>query len=175
MEGVAAIAETSEAFDELVAIHRPRIFRFALASLRDRDAAESVTQDCFLRAYRAWPQFRGDSSVQTWLTRIAINLIRDAARSRRFQFWKRADVSGSFMPDAASSPEKRLLAKQHVEAVWRALDDLSPSQRTVFLLHFMEEMDIAEIEAVTGITNATIRVHLSRAVSVVRKKLRRLK
>ena len=115
MEGVAVIAENTadhtartspEAFDELLAVHRPRIFRFAFASLRDRDAAESVTQDCFLRAYQAWPQFRGDASVQTWLTRIAINLIRDATRNRRFQFWKRAkdDVSGYFIPDAGSSP-----------------------------------------------------------------------
>jgi RNA polymerase sigma-70 factor, ECF subfamily len=191
MEGVAVIAETNpdmtarigpEAFDELVTVHRPRISRFAFASLRDRDAAESVTQDCFLRAYHAWPQFRHDCSVQTWLIRIAINLIRDAARSRRFQFWKRAqdsavlaDVSGNFIPDAGSSPEERLSAKQQVEAVWKAMDDLSPSQRTTFLLHFMEEMDIAEIEAVTGIANATIRVHLSRAVRVVRKRLRRLK
>lgn len=191
MEGVAVIAETNpdmtartspEAFDALVTIHRPRIFRFAFASLRDRDAAESVTQDCFLRAYQAWPQFRGDSSVNTWLARIAVNLIRDAARSRRFQFWKRAldsavlaDMTGNFIPDTGSSPEARLSAKQQVEAVWKAMDHLSPSQRTVFLLHFMEELDIAEIEAATGITNATIRVHLSRAVGVVRKKLRRLK
>jgi RNA polymerase sigma-70 factor, ECF subfamily len=176
MEGVAVIAETSEAFDELVAIHRPRIFRFAFASLRDRDAAESVTQDCFLRAWQAWPRFRGDSSVQTWLTRIAINLIRDSARSRRFQFWKQqADVTDCFIPDAATSPEQRLAAKQQVAAVWKAMDRLSPGQRTVFLLHFMEEMGIAEIEAATGITNATVRVHLSRAVSVIRKKLRRLK
>ena len=100
MEGAAPIAETSETFDELVAIHRQRIFRFAFASLRDRDTAESVTQDCFLRAWQAWPQFRGDSSVQTWLTRIAINLIRDAARSRRFQFWKQADTTDTFIPDA---------------------------------------------------------------------------
>ena len=191
MEGVAVIAENMadhtartdpEAFDELVAIHRPRIFRFAFASLRDRDAAESVTQDCFLRAHQAWPQFRGDSSVQTWLTKIAINLIRDAARSRRFQFWKRAqntailaDVHGNFITDTGSSPEDRLLAKQQVEAVWKAMNDLSPSQRTVFLLHFMEEMEIAEIEAATGTANATVRVHLFRAVREVRKQLRRLK
>jgi RNA polymerase sigma-70 factor (ECF subfamily) len=191
MEGVAVIAEnnrqsatgaSSQSFDELVAIHRQRIFRFAFASLRDRDAAESVTQDCFLHAYRAWPQFRGDSAVHTWLTRIVINLIRDAARSRRFQFWKHAldsavlaDVTGNFIPAAGSTPEECLSAKQQVEAVWKAMDDLSASQRTVFLLHFMEEMDIAEIERATGITNATIRVHLHRAVRVVRNKLRRLK
>ena len=174
MEGVAVIEEV--AFEELVALHRPRIFRFALASLRDRDAADSVTQDCFLRAHRAWPQFRGDSTVQTWLTRIAINLIRDSVRSRRFQFWKQqADVADVFIPDAATSPEQRLVAKQQVAAVWKAMDRLSPGQRTVFLLHFMEEMDIGEIESATGITNATVRVHLCRAVREVRSQLRRLK
>jgi len=161
MEGVAVIAENNgesatgaapQSFDDMVAIHRPQIFRFALASLRERDAAESVTQDCFLRAYRAWPGFRGDSSVQTWLTRIAINLIRDAARSRRFQFWKRAqdsavltDVDGKFTPDTGSSPEALLFSKRQVEAVWKAMDDLSASQRTVFLLHFMEEMGLPKL------------------------------
>ena len=187
MNGAAVIEETTtradpESFDDLVAIHRPRIFRFALASLRDRDAAETVTQDCFMRAYQAWSGFRGQSTVQTWLTSIAINLIRDATSSQRFQFWKRAhatavlaDVNGNFIPDGGSSQEDRISAKQHVAAVWKALDDLSPSQRIVFLLRFMEEMEIAEIEAATGITNATIRVHLSRAVREVRDKLRRLK
>lgn len=178
MEGLAV----REDFEELVALHRPRIYRFALASLRDHDAADTVAQDCFLRAYRAWPKFRGDSSVQTWLMKIAVNLIRDAARVRRIQFWRRArgsavllDVEGNFIADTCSSAEERVSARQQVEAVWKALDDLSPSQRTVFLLRFMEEMDIAEIEAATGITNATIRVHLSRAVRVVRKKLGRVK
>jgi RNA polymerase sigma-70 factor (ECF subfamily) len=191
MKGAAAIAENNadiaadagrQSFDELVTVHRPRIFRFALACLRDRDAAETVTQDCFMRAYQAWGGFRGESSVQTWLTRIVLNLIRDATKSQRFQFWKRAhatavlaDVNGNYIPDGGSSAEDRISAKQHVAAVWKAVDHLSPSQRTVFLLHFMEEMDIAEIEAITGIANATIRVHLSRAVREIRNKLRRLK
>src|SRR5947209_2596946 len=80
-------------FDSVVEIYRPRIFRFALASLRDRDAAETVAQDCFLKAHKAWGQFRGDSSVHTWLMQIAVNLVRDVSRNRRFQFWKRAQAS----------------------------------------------------------------------------------
>src|SRR5258708_1591634 len=78
-------------FDDVVRVYRPRIFRFALASLCDRDAAESLTQDCFLKAFTAWDRFRGDSNVQTWLLQIAINLVRDAGRNRRLQFWKRAE------------------------------------------------------------------------------------
>src|SRR5712692_7492946 len=89
---VAATMEqdaAAEDFDAVVRIYRPRIFRLALASLRDRDVAESITQDCFFKAYKAWGRFRGEASIQTWLMQIAINLIRDAARSRRFQFWRR--------------------------------------------------------------------------------------
>ena len=70
-----------EKFAELAASHRLRVFRFALGSLRNRDAAEDVTQDCLLRAHLAWERFRGDCSPQTWLIGIANNLIRDA-RSR---------------------------------------------------------------------------------------------
>ena len=185
MEGLAAIAERRpetgvETFEALVELHRAKVFRFALASLRDRDVAESVTQDCFLRAYQARDTFRGDSSVQTWLMKIAVNLIRDAARSRRFQFWRRANASallidsaGNFIPDTGSSPEARASAKQQITAMWKAVDRLSPNQRRVFLLHFMEGMDPAEITEVTGITNATVRVHLSRAVRTVREKLRK--
>jgi RNA polymerase sigma-70 factor (ECF subfamily) len=187
MGGAAAIAEIArqaspEDFETLVILYRPRIFRFALASLRDRDAAESVTQDCFLRAHQAWSQFRGDSSVQTWLMKIAMNLIRDATKSQRFQFWKRAhatailtDTDGRFIPSGGSSAEEQISAKQQMETVWKTMDRLSPGQRTVFLLHFMEEMDISEIEAITGISKATARVHLSRAVREVRNRLRMLK
>jgi len=49
-----------------------------------------VTQDCFFKAHRGWAGFRGDANVQTWLLQIAVNLVRDVARSRRLQFWKRA-------------------------------------------------------------------------------------
>src|SRR5579864_8504256 len=110
--GLIDTPETQD-FDEFVRIYRPRIFRFALASLRDRDAAETVTQDCFLRAYKARSRFRGDCSMQTWLMQIAVNLVRDFGRSRRFQFWKRARAVGvdldsvsDWIPDQDISPEQ---------------------------------------------------------------------
>ena len=167
-------------FDAVVGTFRPAVFRLALAWLRDRDAAETIAQDCFLRAYKARGQFRGDCSVQSWLMQIAVNLIRDAARSRRYQFWKRAESSAVLMdagqrwiPDTAMTPEARLSAAQEVAQIWKLADSLSPNQRTVFLLHFMEDMDAGEIEAATGISKATIKVHLFRAVRAVREKLRK--
>src|SRR5205814_8810811 len=81
-------------FDRVVQIYWARIFRFVLASVRDQEVAETLTQDCFLRAYRSRNRFRGDSSVNTWLVHIAVNLVRDFGRNRRLQFWKRTMSSG---------------------------------------------------------------------------------
>src|SRR5687767_12979164 len=79
-----SVAEMAD-FDKIVELYWPRVFRFVLSSVRDRDAAETLTQDCFMRAYRARDRFRGDSSVITWLMRIAVNLVRDYGRNRRLQ------------------------------------------------------------------------------------------
>ncbi len=180
--GVRRDAVVQEDFEELVRACRPRIFRYALASLRDRDAAESVAQDCFVKAFQAWPRFRGECSVQTWLMQIAVNLVRDHQRTRRFQFWKRASVSAvevgsacDWLADGRITAEQHLAAKQQVEAVWRALADLSERQRTIFLLHFMEEIEPAEIATIIGISYASVRVHLFRAVHAVREKVDRLR
>ena len=66
--------EELQDFDRVVQLYRPAVFRFILASLRDQDDAESLTQDCFLKAYRYRHQFRGDAALKTWLMQIAANL-----------------------------------------------------------------------------------------------------
>jgi RNA polymerase sigma-70 factor (ECF subfamily) len=166
--------------DALVRLHWPRVFRFALASLRDPDAAGSVAQDCFLRAYRSRERFRGDCSIQTWLMRIAVNLIRDYARNRRLQFWKRAPASavdledvGQGIPDGGASPESRAMAREQLAAVWNAAGSLSERQRTVFLLRFVEDMDLLEIAAATGMKEGTVKVHLFRALQAIRERIGR--
>src|SRR5579862_8560024 len=78
----------AQSFDVIVERYRPQIFRFLLASTRDMDLAETLTQECFLKAHRNWAGFRGESSAMTWLMRIAINLQKDHWRNRRMQFWR---------------------------------------------------------------------------------------
>ena len=168
-------ASQVEDFDALVRQHQPRVFRYVLASLRDRDAAENLTQDCFVRAYQARVKFRGDSSVGTWLISIAVNLVRDHATNSRLQFWRRArqtsiDASeaGEWLPDRNASPETATLARLQVQAVWKAAEMLSERQRTVFLLRFVEDMDLLEICAATGMKEGTVKTHLFRALEAVR-------
>jgi RNA polymerase sigma-70 factor (ECF subfamily) len=164
-------------FEAVVQFYSPRIFRFAFASLRDRDDAETVTQDCFMRAFRARADFRNECSMQTWLMQIAVNLVRDRLRSRRLQFWRRRKTIedlGDTLPETSSagrSPEKAALLSQQVQSVWKAASALPERQRTVFLLRFVEDMDILEIAAATGLKEGTVKTHLLRALRSVRERL----
>ncbi|HVC46810.1 MAG TPA: sigma-70 family RNA polymerase sigma factor [Terracidiphilus sp.] len=172
-EGMAA-----EEFCRVVDGHRSQIFRFLLASTRDADMAETLTQETFLKAHRSWSRFRGDSSAMTWLMRIAINLQKDHWRNRRLQFWRQTQASGvdvaeagDWLPSGNPSQEQALLAREQVGHVWRAVEGLSERQRTVFLLRFVEEMNLSEIAATTGLSEGTVKAHLSRALARVRAAL----
>ena len=182
MEAVEAEQPAAELadFDAVVRLHRRAVVRFIMASVRDPDTAESLTQDCFLKAHRARERFRGECSVHTWLMQIAVNLVRDYARNRRPQFWKRAagsavnvDAAAEWMASGELSPEERLMAAEEVRAVWRAAEKLPERQRTVFLLRFVEDMDLREIAEAAGMKEGTVKVHLFRALQAVREELRR--
>jgi RNA polymerase sigma-70 factor (ECF subfamily) len=166
-------------FDRVVERYWPRILRFILAAIQDSDAAETLTQDCFWKAYRSRGAFRGDSSLNTWLMHIAVNLVRDHTRSRRFQFWKNArrdavdsKTTHEWLPDRSISPEQRASVNEQVQAVWQATKSLSERQRTVFLLRFVEDMNILEIAEATGLTENAVNVHLFRAVRAIRKRFK---
>jgi RNA polymerase sigma-70 factor, ECF subfamily len=165
-------------FAGVVAAHRSQIFRFLLASTRDVDLAETLTQDCFLKAHRNWPNFRGESSAMTWLMRIAINLQKDNWRNRRLQFWRHTrtnavdvDEASEWLPSGERSAEQKMLAREQVSHVWRSVDRLSERQRTVFLLRFVEELELKEIAEATGLSEGTVKAHLSRALGRVRMEL----
>jgi RNA polymerase sigma-70 factor (ECF subfamily) len=172
-----AVLELAD-FDEVVRVYRPRILRFLLSTLTDRDAAESLTQECFLKAWTARQQFRGDSSLSTWLTRIAVNLMRDHLRNRSLRFWQKTrgssldvmDIS-DWVPDGRSSPESIALARDRVAAVWEAVKDLSAHQRTVFVLRFVEEQELEEIATTIGMNLSTVKSHLYRALATIRERM----
>ena len=179
MEPEAAAEVAALEFDRVVATHRPQIFRFLLSATRDVDLAETLTQECFLKAHRNWAGFRGESSAMTWLMRIAINLEKDNWRNRRLQFWRQTrtnavdlDEASDWLPSGERNAEQQLLAREQVQHVWRVVERLSERQRTVFLLRFVEEMELADIAAATGLSEGTVKAHLSRALGRVRAELR---
>jgi RNA polymerase sigma-70 factor (ECF subfamily) len=164
--------------DLLVRTYRARLLRFVTFSTGDPDLAETITQDCLLKAYNARASFRGDSSLNTWLTSIAVNLIRDHQRTQKFKFWKQAKATAldvtdvaSFIACDSSTPEAQLIAKQQVARLSAILDTLSLNQRTVFLMKFSDEMDLADISKAMNMPVNTVKTHLHRALKAVRTQL----
>ena len=177
LSGEQRISEL-ENIDALIRLYKAKVFRFVAFSVADRDAADSITQDCFLKAHLTRNQFRGDCSISTWLMRIAFNLVRDHTKSQKFRFWKNAaataidaqDVS-QHLASGTSSAEAQLIARERVEIVHRTLQKLSDRQRSVFVMRFVEEMELADIAMATGMSLATVKTHLYRAVGAVRERL----
>lgn len=172
-------------FDAVVREHQKRIFRLLLTLLRDEDAAETLTQECFIKAYQARDKFRGDAAVSTWLTKIAVNLARDHQRSGKMNFWRRLisrdsssmgegedEMTNALDPeDTAPGAERQLLAKEGAERALEALNALPEKQRQVALLRFLEDMDVADIAEALSMKVGTVKAHLFRAVHTLRKQL----
>ena len=175
----AGIASPFENIADVHAMYEARIFRFLLFSLRDRDVALSLTQDTFLSAWRSRASFRGDCSVATWLMRIAVNLVRNHTRTGGFRFWKKAATTAIDASDLqvhlkhpGRSAEAALIATQQLAQVWAKVERLSERQRTIFLLRFVDELELNEIAVATGLSLPTVKSHLYRALDHVRADLR---
>jgi len=164
-------------FDEFIRLHQQRVYRLVLAQTGQPDLAEELTQECFIRAFQKQKGFRGDCQVFTWLARIAINLVRDHFRNRRFAMWRRLirfDASepeqnqAEQVPDPASTPEEHLLRRERLERVSQRIQRLTVPQREALLLCAVEGMSIDEISRATNRRPGTVKSHLHRAMMNLR-------
>jgi RNA polymerase sigma-70 factor (ECF subfamily) len=175
MPGIAV-----ESFDEIVRLYQKRIYRVLFLLLSDRELADDLTQECFLRAYKKRAGFRGDAQPYTWLLQIALNLARDHRRSRRNAFWRMAtrwrrseamEERVHRVADGRSTPEQKLLALEKLKLLRSAVGRLPDRQRVVFLLRFIEELSLDEIARAMNLKVGTVKTHLFRATGAVRRDL----
>ena len=163
-------------FDAVMRAHQQHVYRVLVSLVRDPDTADTLTQECFLRAYRKRDSFRGEASLRTWLVTIAVNLARDHARSRRMTFWKRlfqrsqdaAELSDT-LADQRPTADKMLSTREELGAVWAALEQLPERQRTVFVLRFVDDLSLEQIAAAMSTTVGTVKTHLFRATATLRQ------
>jgi RNA polymerase sigma-70 factor, ECF subfamily len=172
-------AERDEAaFDLLVARYQARAYRLAWSILRNAEDARDVSQETFVRLYETAGRFRGDSKFSTWFYRILVNRCLDHRRRRRW--WRQMVASegtgGRRLLDQQPAPPRDptgdVEREQMSRRLWDAVGLLSPQQRAAVLLQAHEELSTAEIAAVLKCSEVTVRVHLHRAVTALRKSLR---
>ena len=153
------------AFDELVVLHQARITRLVHRLMGWRGDVDDVVQDVFLAALNHGHRFRGEASLATWLTRIAINTCRSHQRRLRV-LWKRFVRA---TPGELERPEVQPTARPGVErdetaaAVREAIRALSPRDREVVVLRYFDDLSPAEIATMTGQSKNAVEVRLHRA------------
>jgi RNA polymerase sigma-70 factor (ECF subfamily) len=159
----------SGAFGQLVRRHQPRIHRLAAHLLRNRAEAEDVTQETFIRAYRALARFDGRSEPYTWLYRIAVNLSLNALRSRKARRVTTDTDDPRFdalttQARSADDPPGDAAQRQLYEALARGIDGLSETLRTTLVLVCVDGRSHEEASAILGAPEGTIawRVHEAR-------------
>ena len=165
------------AFDVLVARYQERAYRLAWSILRNAEDARDLSQEAFVRLYESAGSFGGRAKFSTWFYRILVNLCLDHRRKNRWwQRWardERGDPSGESLldrqPAPAADPAETLGREREARSVWAAVDRLGPRQRAAVILRVREELPTAEIAAVLRCSEATVRVHLHRALATLRR------
>lgn len=168
------------AFDLLVLKYQRRIMRLLSRMIREPAEIEDVTQEAFIKAYRALPQFRGESAFYTWLYRIAINTARNwqAANSRRPLTSSIVETGEGETFDEIdnltdiSTPESMLASRQIAETVNAAMQSLPEDLRTAILLREIEGMSYEDIAQSMGCPIGTVRSRIFRAREAIASQLK---
>lgn len=158
----------AEAFAPLVERYSRPIFALVVGIVGQREEAEELTQDIFLKAYTRLSTFGGRSAFSTWLYRIACNTALSAVRSRRRRFALFDSERGERLPDRVDEDaELATLSEEQERALLAALDRLAPDERALVQLHYYENRPLTECGEILSISESNTKVRLHR----IRKKL----
>jgi len=172
-------AGDERAYAELVTEHQRMVLQLAMNLLGDRDEALDLSQEVFLRIFRTIHRFRGQSSLRTWIYRIAVNLARN-----RHRFWRRRHrddqvsldqhiaAHGDLRSAGAATPERVLVQKELAERMQQALDRLPFDQRSAIVLREIDGLTYEEIAFSLGVAVGTVKSRLTRARQTLRLELR---
>ncbi len=170
-----------KAFDLLVLKYQQKVANLVSRYVRDQSETLDVTQEAFIKAYRALPNFRGESAFYTWLYRIAINTAKNflVAQGRRppgsdvdAETAEQLDV-GTRLKEHAT-PESHLLTDELAETVRQAMDDLPEDLRTAITLRELEGLSYEEIARAMDCPVGTVRSRIFRARAAIDNKIRPL-
>ena len=170
------------AFELLVVKYQRRLGRLISRFVRDAAEVEDVTQEAFIKAYRALPSFRGESAFYTWLYRIGINtaknylvaLGRRAPTSTQFDAEESEDFEGADLLQDVSTPENELMSKQVIGVVNASLLQLPEDLRTALTLREIEGLSYEEIAEIMNCPIGTVRSRIFRARETIATNLRPL-
>jgi RNA polymerase sigma-70 factor (ECF subfamily) len=165
-------------FEEIVREHTGKLVGLAWRLVGTREDAEELAQEAFLRLHRSLPDFRGDSLIGTWLyrttTRLAIDFLRRERIKRKVFFFRQDNDSPDpveLASDSRQTPGEIFQTQEAMRSLRKNLQNLSSRQQVVFMLRHYEGLALKEIAEHLGLETGTVKAHLHRAVTQLRKDL----
>jgi len=174
-----AVARDASAFRTIMQTYNRRLYRLARGIVRNDAEAEDIVQEAYYRAFTHLVEFRGDSSLATWLSRIAINEALGCVRSQRptvdlatFETQRTpAEIIQFPLTSKGDDPEQTMAQRQILQLVEQATDKLPEVYRVVFITRVIEGMSVEETAEILGIRSETVKTRLHRARRLVREQL----
>lgn len=179
----AVLTGDASAFEAIMRRHNRLMFRTARGIVSDDADAQDVVQEAYLRAFTAMPGYRGDAALSTWLARIAINVALSLHRKqgRLVQLDEAREANDAEplaedpmadLPSDHASPETQAAQAQVRLLLQRAIDDLPPLYRSVFMLRAVQEMSVEETASALQVSADVVKTRYLRARAMLRQALR---
>jgi RNA polymerase sigma-70 factor, ECF subfamily len=162
------------AFAQVVTETQSGVYSLAFNVLRNHEEAQDITQEIYMRVWRALPSFRGESKFGTWLYRIAVNTCLNRRRQLRAQLCivdNHEDVMERLVA-SEDDPVASTLASERNQILWAAVDRLPEKYRLIITLFYQQQMSYPEIAAMLALPLGTVKAHLNRAREALAKSLR---
>ena len=186
---VAVLAGDSNAYALIVEQFQASIMTVAMMLLKNRSAAEELTQDVFVRAYQRLSTFDSSRPMKPWLMKIAYRLAQDVGRQRTIEARRRESIAqnlsiaqtkeqnavGSSNLSSASSPLQQLMADEQSRLLWQAMEVLPLSERAAAIFYYREGLSVEQIATTMGVSAGSIKTSLFRARDHLRTALQPMK
>ncbi|RJX39199.1 RNA polymerase sigma factor SigW [Paenibacillus pinisoli] len=173
-----ALKGDQQAFAELVDLYQDKLFHMAYRMLNNRQEAEDVVQDTFLRVYKNLERFDETLKFSTWIYRIATNLCIDRLRKRKPTYSLDAEsqeydgLDGySMIPSDNRTPESELILSDTQRIIHQAMESLPPKYKSVMMLRYIQDLSLQEVGDILDMPVTTIKTRVHRGREFLRKKL----
>ena len=161
------------AFNHLVLRYQEKVYWVARRFVNDHDGADDVAQEVFCKAYESLREFRGESSVYTWLYRITVNIALNSLRRQKVREFFRIDEMFELQDENAETPDEALERQEQKTLIEEAMATLPEKQKSVFVLRYYEELPYEEISKVLKTSVGGLKANYFHAVKKIQEYVKR--
>lgn len=167
-----------ESFQKIYDNYHQDIFQFLYYIVKNREIAEDLVQEVYIKVIKSYHRFEGRSSEKTWLFSIARHVAIDHFRKQktlRKRILEKFDIEKASLVDEKSLPDEIAIEREEIQLLYKALDKCNMNQRTVLILRFLKDLSIAETAEVLGWTESKVKTTQHRAMKILKKEMARIK